>query len=272
MGIFTKPTAIDIDKVLPYVSDQPENLVWEVTDTSDGVDTITVQGYTNDELDEAFSEFESDAEYPKVLRYAEDYDPHNFSLLDYTRGLDRRLAPERTFVNGVLTHVNYYASVSLSPYGTEVFDDLVVVEDYEYTRNADGFALARSMTIKWLTEAETYHEVTKNRFKTYNLTESIRETDRRRRNILDTLKTNMIGIFVQGMGMTVDQAVQTGQSFFEHHITNIIAFKEIGEVQTLIDAIGADSTHPWLEAPIAPNVTMRQYIMSTLSGAILVAT
>jgi hypothetical protein len=56
-------------------------------------------------------------------------------------------------------------------------------------------------------------------------------------------------------------------------MNGIIAFKEIGEVQGLIDAINADATHAWLDNVVAaPSTTMRQYVTSTLAGAILVGT
>lgn len=271
MGIFTKPTTTDINKVLPFIQNPPDTLVWTVTDTTDGVDTVSVQAHTNVELEDAYDEFLLSTHQPKVLRYAEHHDEDDFSQLDYVRGLDIRLAPERTFDNGVISHIDYYANVTFDVYGQEVFDDLVVCEEYDYTRNSDGFAVARTLTIKWITEAETEHENTKTRYKTYNLTESIRETDRRRANILADLKTNMIGLFVAAMGMSVDQAIQTGQTFFEHHINDIVAFKEIGEVQSLLDAIAVDATHTWLDNIIAPpSTTMRQYMLSVLSGAILV--
>lgn len=273
MGIFQKPTDIDIALVLPYVQDPVGALVWEVTNSVDGTDTVSVQGYANDELAGSYANFLVDSASPKVLRYALWHDEDSFASLDYVRGLEVRLHPDRQFTNGVITHVDYYADVSFDAYGQEVFDDLIVTEHYDYTRNSDGFAVTRTMTIKWITEAGTEHPHTKSRFKTYSLTESIRETDRRRANILDSLKSSMIGLMVAAMGMTVDGAVQTGQVFFEYHINNIVAFKEIGEVQTLIDAILADDVHPWLDNLIAPpTTTMRQYIASTLSGAILVGT
>lgn len=273
MGIFTKPTATDINKILPYIQDPFDALVWSITDTTNGVDTVSVTAYTDDELGDAYDEFSSAASTPKVLQYAHCHDFNTFTSLDYVRGLSLRLAPSRTFDNGVLTHTDYYSTVSFDVYGQEVFTDPVICEQYDYVRNSDGFAVSRTLTIKWITEAETDHVVTKTRYKTYNLTESIRETDRRRKNILDELKTNMIGLFVAAMGMTVDAAIQTGQVFFEHHINDIVAFKEIGEVQSLLDAITADVTHAWLDNIVAPpSTTMRQYMLSVLAGAILVGT
>lgn len=270
MGIFTKPTSTDISLILPFISDTPESLVWEITDTTNDVDTVSVQAYTNSELEDAYDEFLSLAETPKILRYVAEADLDTFTHLDYVRGLDIRLAPKRNFTNGVLTHVDYYADVSLNQYGQEVFSDLVVVEDYEYTRNADGFALARTMTIKWISEAETIHETVKTRVKTYNLTESLRETARRRQNVLDLLQTDMIGIFVQGMGMTLDQAMGAGMDFFEAHISEITAFKEIGSLSNLIASITADTAFPWLDTVIAPpSTTVRHYIISKLSEAYL---
>jgi len=247
MGIFTKPTTTDINKILPFIQDPPDTLIWSITDSTAGVDTVSVQAFDNLELEDAYAEFLEAADTPKIFRYSPEADKHNFPNIDYIRGLDLRLAPQRTFTNGVLTQVDYFAGVSFDVYGQEVFDDMIVGEEYAYTRNADGVAVARTMTIKWITEAETDHAIVKTRYKTYNLTESIRETDRRRSNILDELKSTMIGMMVAAMAMTVDQAIQTGQSFFEFYMNDIIAFKEIGEVQTLIDNINADTTHAWLD-------------------------
>ncbi len=270
MGIFTKPTATDINLILPYIQDPPDSLVWEITDTTDGVDTVSVQAFTNVELQDHYDEFLSEAHMPKVLRYAEEYDLNTFTHLDYVRGLDIRLAPKREFTNGVLTRVDYYASVTLDAQGQEVFDDMIVCEQYDYVRNSDGFAVSRNMTIKWITEAETDHPVTKARFKTYNLTESLRETARRRQNVLDDVQTSMIGLFVQGMGMTLDQAMGAGMDFFEHHMSEITAFKEIGALTNLITAITNNTQHPWLDTVIAPpSTTARDFLIGKLSQAYL---
>ena len=270
MGIFTKPTATDINLILPYIQTPTDGLVWSVTDTTDGVDTVSVQAYTNDELQDAYDEFRADAAMPKVLRYAPEYDDSTFTHLDYVRGIDIRLAPKREFTNGVLTHVDYYATVTLDQNGQEVFDDLIVCEEFDYVRNADGFAVSRTMTIKWITEAETEHETVKSRFKTYNLTESLRETARRRQNVLDDVQTSMIGLFVQGMGMTLDQAMGAGMDFFEHHMTEITAFKEIGALTSLITAITNNTTHTWLDTVIAPpSTTARDFLIGKLSQAYL---
>lgn len=141
MGIFTKPTATDIDLILPYIQTPPDSLVWSVTDTTDGVDTVSVQAYTNDELQDAYDEFLVDANTPKVLRYATEYDSNTFTHLDYVRGIDIRLAPKREFTNGVLTHVDYYATVTLDQNGQEVFDDMIICEEYDYVRNTDGWQM-----------------------------------------------------------------------------------------------------------------------------------
>lgn len=272
MGTFTKPTTTDTNKILPYIQDPPDSLIWEILDTTDGVDIVSVQAHTNMELDDAYDEFLADASMPKVLRYAPNFDADTFTHLDYVRGLDIRLAPQRTFTNGVLTHVDYFANVELDPTtGAEIFSDEVVCEEYVYTRNSDGFAVARTLTIKWMSEAEVYHETQKARFKTYSFTESIRETDRRRSNVLDELKSSMVGIFVQGLGMTTSDAIAEGQAFFEHHLNAILIFKDIGDVTGLMNAITDDTTHTWLDAVIfPPTTTMRDYVNSTLSGAILV--
>lgn len=272
MGLFTKPESLDTALVLPFILNQPVPLIWTVADLTDGIETITVQGYTDDELEDAYAEFKSAEKTPKVLRFAEEYDVKTFTHLDYTRGLDIRLAPQRTFDKGVLTHVDYYAvGTPNAQTGAEEFTDKVVCEQYDYVRNAEGFALYRTLTIKWITEAETEHTSVKTRVKNYDFTDSVRETDRRRKNVLDQLKTAMIGIFTQGMGMTVSQAVNSGQEFFESHLDHILAFTDIGEVQGLLDSISADTAYPWLDVVIsAPTTTMRMYILSKLSEAIMV--
>lgn len=270
MGILQKPVEDDFENVRLFIPNQPQVLVWNLDRTENGIDFINVQGYSDAELAEALEEYQDAKEYPKILRWSAEADPDNFTRIDYIRGLDIRLAPQRTFTNGVLTRVDFYASVTFDPNtGSESFSDLVLTEEYNYTRNADGFAVARVLTISWMTEAQTYHARTKSRYKTYNLTESLRETARRRQNVLDTLQSDMIGIFVT-TGMTTDQAIGAGMDFFQHHINEITAFKEIGALTALINAITADTTHTWLDTVIAPPSTdIRAFIIGRLSEAYL---
>lgn len=268
MGTFVKPSSVDINYVLPFIADPPDNLVWSITSSVNGQDTVTVDGYTDSALEDAYREFELAAQTPKIMRYSPTADEENFTNIDYVRSLEIRLNPKNIFVAGVLTKKEFYANASFDPYGQLVYSDLIVIETYDYVRDQNNFAISRTTLIEWITEAETVHPKTKTRFKAYNFFESIRETDRRRDNVINELKSSITMYLVAAAGMPLNDAIQTGQSFFNYHMDQIIGYKEVGEAQALVDSIAADSQHAWLDTAISPTTTLRQYIQDKLLEAV----
>lgn len=201
----------------------------------------------------------------KILRYHPELSDLDFRDIDYIRSLPIRLAPKNTFDKGVLIQRDFYESSSLSmTTGEEEFSNHLIRETYDYVRDPDGFALSRDMTIQWVTEDEDFHDDVKVRTKTYDLTERIRETDRRRRNIIDHIKTKTLGILVAYIGYSQAEAVQQGQSLFGMHQLAISKFLDIGDNADLVSDLQSDTTHSWLDAQLSPTVTIRLMIIGDL--------
>lgn len=222
-----------------------------------------------DQLDDAIANYKAagrsmaDA-FPRIFSYIRRLNDRDFRDVNYKNGLTTRLHPRHTFERGVIVRTGYFAYMSFNP-ATYQFDfsEEVVREDYVYQRDANGFAQSRVMSITWFNNDGTVNEATKNRVKIYTTAESIRETARRRQNILDQLQVDLMGIFMQALGDTQRDAVRRGQQFWKGHSNGIALFKDIGDEETLISEIANDTENTWLTADIG-GLTIRDFINSKL--------
>lgn len=274
MGQIILPSAIDVSAVIGPLYPKDTAVEWTVL-ADDGTDqTVEVTDQDDAALATAYVDYQTSqtallATIPKVLRYAPTGTVDDYHEIDYIRGLTRRLAPSRVFKDGTLIQVDFHADSTLDEQGQEVFGELILRETYDYTRNAEGFAIARSLNIEWVAEDGQFLAENKTRLKYYNFLESIRETDRRRSNVLDGLKTELVGLFVAVLRQDIPTAVGTGQTFFERHLSAIAAYRDIGTVTTLIDSINADAETTWLDTDIGTGATFREYVTGRLAGTII---
>jgi hypothetical protein len=189
-----------------------------------------------------------------------------FQEVDYRVGLQQRLHPQIIMgLDGVITTVIYHEQAAFNPATFQIEYTLPVVrEDYSYTRDGDGFAQARILSITWYDRARRDHPDTKTRVKLYDTAESIRETSRRRQNIMDQLQVHLLGLLSFMLGYTQREAVTAGQRFFQKHQAEIATFLDIGDELGLIGAVTADRDTDWIAAEVAPGVTIRSVIIDRL--------
>ena len=195
------------------------------------------------------------------VQHDEDQSPLD---IDFKTGLTVRLHPERIFDNGVLVEVIHNLGTSVNPDGTLSFSDPVVQEKFEYTRDPYGFALYRVQTISWYLEDGTIGPDTKTLQKFYSPQERIAELERRRRNIVDNVKIIVIGAIAATQQVDTSEAVQLGRAFFDDHQIAIANYIESGG-DALIQGVEGDNTHVWLNNQIAPQVTIRAFLLNELT-------
>ena len=196
---------------------------------------------------------------------AYDDDELAFQEIDYIRGLPIRLAPELEKDRGVIVRKTFYVQATINPLtGFEMFNDPVVEELYDYTRDEDGFALYRSCAITWFREDGTKHPSAKIRVKTYSPVERVKESTRRRANVIDELKIALIGMIAQTEKLPVQEAIALAQTLFVSQQLSINTYVEAG-TDFLRDYVTTSVEYPWMDNPInEQGVTIRMYILSQL--------
>lgn len=189
--------------------------------------------------------------------------------VDYRTDLDRRLHPERIFVQGELQQVNYYDDVTVEADGSLTFTDKILTEDYVYVRDVALFAVSRTLTITWYREDDSSHPTTKQMLKFYSAAEKVQEGKRRRGNIVDKLENMVAGYLLAtelaNNGGDVQATLDMGRDFLKTYKTQIDLFVE-GSIQDLYNDILADTTYPWLDNVIsAPSTTIRDAITAEIN-------
>jgi hypothetical protein len=188
--------------------------------------------------------------------------------VDYITQVTQRLHPTNSIiVDGEIRRIDYYANASApNAQGVVTYGDLIVREDFAYTRDSIGFARARVQTITWMREDGTAHPSTKQRVKFYENDESLREGQRRRSNITDTLAMTLTGILVatQTSITSLQGRIDVGREFMRFYKTSFDMFTQASSAQILYD-VRDDAVHAWLDTPIAAGVTIRSKILDDLN-------
>lgn len=206
----------------------------------------------------------------KVYRFVRG-DVSDFSTppfeLDYITSIDGRLHPTNSvIVDGEVRRTDYYAEASMDAYGAVTYSDLIVREDFVYTRDAIGFARTRVQTISWYLEDDTPHADTKVRTKLYERDESMREGVRRRSNIGDKLAMDLAGwLYVTQTQLANPQArIDLGREFMRQYKLSFDMFIDASSSQILYD-VRDDASNAWLNSYLAPGLTIRAKILDDLN-------
>lgn len=222
---------------------------------------------------ETFSDYDGSQDAPdfdehlKIFRYCRSFDgskkvpPYG---LDFITGIEIRLQPKTTMVLGEIRRIEYYASAEQSGFNI-TYSDLIVSEDFAYTRDSNGFALSRVHTIAWYKEDGTPHEETKIRTKIYPSDESYREGVRRRANIFDALTMEVAGMLLatETTGTSLEK-IALGRQLMKDMKTSIDLFIDASD-NSILGLIAAD-TRSWLNNVVAANgTTIRQVIMARVN-------
>ncbi len=196
-----------------------------------------------------------------------DYDnSYSWHSINYANGLGERLHKDvlNNIFRGEVREISFYIqdqNFSLDPStGAVVSGTKVVREDHVYTRDANGLALRRDITISWLREDGSAHPSQKVRTKLYSPLEQGREGTRRRSNVIDQMKLQLVGMLAATeTAGDFTAAVILGQTFFTAHFQEIAEFVETASDQITADLI-ADTT-PWMNNFVAAGVTIRAVLL-----------
>ena len=186
--------------------------------------------------------------------------------INYTHGLEQRLHKDvlSNIFRGEVREISFYIQddeLALDPStGAVIAGTKVVREDHVYTRDANGLAIRRDITINWIQEDGSDHPSSKVRTKIYSPLEQGREGTRRRTNVVDQMKLQLVGMLAATeTAGDFDAAVLLGQQFFTSHFQEIAEFVETASDQIVSDLVA--DTSPWMDNLIAPGVTIRLVLL-----------
>jgi len=175
------------------------------------------------------------------------YDPRG---LDYKTALTTSLFASLHFVKGELLSVQYYSDYDGAEYTGLILDVAVT-----YNRS-EGVLTDRQTVRKWTIESDQDEDVfgphVKTTKKYYTITQAAVADQRRRSNIVDNLVAKAhpsVASFVKTMFRNLDNEINS--------------FKSTGDTRLLEKIQTYDGQ--WLEAPVAPSVTLRMAILGALS-------
>jgi hypothetical protein len=186
----------------------------------------------------------------------------HFHNINYKTELTQALYPKRTFVQGELQECIWYADQALSV--------PVIKVDISYNRGDTGFALDRTTTRFWYNVDGTLQTSTKVTTKVYSLNpmEMIVEGVTRRRNIIDNMKINALGMMQATMTSNTDAEIEAiAKEFMYEFVDEISAFINDSN-ESILDGFLSASTedYPWLENIInQEGMTIKDYICNEVN-------
>jgi hypothetical protein len=200
--------------------------------------------------------------------------------IDYKKDLIIRLHPELKFNDhGFLTGCTYYTNldITLDAYGFSVFNFSNPIVDYSatYTSGSDGYVQSRVITRKWYMMDDTLSPDAKVSVKIYDPLTSRAEGRRRRKNLINRLLIDTVGLIIITSGDldTVSAAEEDAIPFMHDIEGDISAYYESGtkeDVQgnpcSLIQTVSAH-TYGRLDNFVPgtnDTVTIRMFILSRL--------
>jgi hypothetical protein len=200
--------------------------------------------------------------------------------IDYKKDVDGKLHPNYEFDNlGFLTGCTYYTDVDISQnaQGFTQYDYTNPILRYtaSYTIKSDGYVGSRTVNRKWYMTDGTLSDDAKITEKVYQPMEARDEGKRRRRNLINMIIVNTVGLIImtsQDLN-TVTEAEKDAIDFLKEVNQGINEYYEYGSRTDsqgnpckLIQDI-TNSTYPRLDNYV-PNtndtVTIRQYLISKL--------
>lgn len=170
--------------------------------------------------------------------------------LNYETGLTNRLYRNVDMTFGEIQTITYCADCD--------FASAVVVERITYERDEIGFAQERMTEISWVDIHDNEHSQKKYLHKIYSPDESLREGQRRRKNIIDKLMMDVGGILIQTQQSTAQEALQLGRELFKKYAIDEKSYTEASDPSILGD-FKNDQEHLWLDDEIQAGYSIRRY-------------
>lgn len=201
--------------------------------------------------------------------------------IDYKKDLTHRLHPKNTFNEyGYLVESEYFEelNVTTNPLGFHEYNFSKPVLKYvaDYTNGGDGYTQSRVVTRSWVLADGTYSPDVKVSVKIYDAIISREEAKRRRKNLVNSLLVDIVGLLIMTSPdlNDVDTAESDAMSFMHDIEAAISSYYESG---TTPDAEGNPcaliqqvSVHPYARLDnFVPGtndtVSIRMYLMGRLN-------
>ena len=186
--------------------------------------------------------------------------------INYVSGLTTRLHPKRTFVNGELQLVEWYASYDEL---SNTFSDMVLDVTIAYVYDVNDLPANRTTTRRWYREDGTPHPDTKVTHKFYDRpADRLHVNARKRENIMDEVKINTLGMMLatmipMGQAADTEEVENIGGNLFSKYQGKFRSYIEVDH-RTVVDDL-TNETAVWLSNPINPQgYTIRDYMIDSI--------
>jgi len=198
--------------------------------------------------------------------------------IDYKRDVKKRFSPKYEFSDaGFLTGVTYYENLTVtvvSGITTFNYDNPIVRYDAQYFENSDGYVTHRIIDRSWAMMDDTWSPDHKVSLKLYDSKMSREEGNRRRRNLINNLLIDTVGLFFMTSGdATVSETESHAIPFLTEIDSGIQLYYESGAKEDaqgnpclLIQQVSA-STYTRLgnAVPNGGGATIKDFIISRLN-------
>lgn len=197
----------------------------------------------------------------------------NFTQHDFTVESAVELQKRHTVIRGERIATDFFdpSAVSINPTtGQAEYDETgkMVSFQYIFTRDGSYLVLFRDKTILWYNEDGTAHESRKQSRKTYSVLQRMEEGITRRRNVINFLKTTVLGFIAITEGLNQDAAIAEGKNYFELYDAESLLYIE-ADSDALQTATASDAALGWLDNDLAPfglsGVSIRQFIVAEMN-------
>lgn len=214
----------------------------------------------------------------KLLRYVSDgVNVGHPNQIDLKKDLTIRPA-EKVTINekGLVTKIEYYTDcvISINPttlIRTFTYTDKLMTITNEYTFGADGYMLHKDYNISWTTEDEQERYIQSTKRKYYSINEATYEGVLRRGNVIDTLKSNIIGLMVLGgIAPDVNEASELGKVLISQLSGAIESYINNNTSDQLVDEIAnVAASGLWFDQPLSVvgGASIRQVSIATINNA-----
>lgn len=241
-----------------------------------------------DNLLESFIDSDPNAKELKIYDYAKEEAAHkHFHNIDYKKELNTSLIPKRTITRGEVTRVEWYSSLDEN----NAPENLVLIVNIDYTRNASGFATSRVTTRIWINKDETENSEVKTTVKYYfiNPSDMIDEGLKRRKLLVNNIQLPTLTFMSEALmplGYTQESVILHARKFMDDYETDFSKFIEnsstitnpadadFGKKSVIVELENSDvdgrnkDYHVWLDAAPASlggMITIRQYLVGEFS-------
>ncbi len=194
----------------------------------------------------------------KYIPHPENYD-QNFPPIehDYVRGLNKKLYRRTEMYYGQPAEIEYFGEFD----GT-TYSDLVVKEVWHFERDENLLPIYKECEIFWYQEDGTPHSQTKKIKRFFTEEESIAESRKRRKNLIQKLQyliLSIVSTVVPGGNIELGRAFIASISSL---VSNYIDYAT-NELETYMTT--AHTEHAWMLIELAPGFTIQAFILDALN-------